>query len=58
MMDTIGAVLVVGASIGDIQASPDLAETRFKSYMVDKSPAINGTMAQLDRTFPTNDHSR
>ena len=51
----VGAVLVVGAGIGGIQTSLDLAETGFKVYLVDKSPAIGGTMAQLDKTFPTND---
>ena len=51
----VGAVLVVGAGIGGIQASLDLAEAGFKVYLVDKSPAIGGVMAQLDKTFPTND---
>jgi heterodisulfide reductase subunit A-like polyferredoxin len=53
--DVIGAVLVVGAGIGGIQASLDLAEAGFKVYLLDKSPAIGGVMAQLDKTFPTND---
>jgi heterodisulfide reductase subunit A-like polyferredoxin len=53
--DTIGAVLVVGAGIGGIQASLDLAEAGFKVYLLDRSPAIGGVMAQLDKTFPTND---
>ncbi len=51
----IGAVLVVGAGIGGIQSSLDLAEAGFKVYLLDKSPAIGGVMAQLDKTFPTND---
>jgi len=51
----VGAVLVVGAGIGGIQASLDLAEAGLKVYLVDKSPAIGGVMAQLDKTFPTND---
>jgi len=51
----VGAALVVGAGIGGIQASLDLAEAGFKVYLLDKSPAIGGTMAQLDKTFPTND---
>ena len=50
-----GAALVVGAGIGGIQASLDLADAGFKVYLLDKSPAIGGTMAQLDKTFPTND---
>ena len=53
--DTVGAVLVVGAGIGGMQASLDLAEVGLKVYLVDRSPAIGGVMAQLDKTFPTND---
>jgi heterodisulfide reductase subunit A len=55
--DTHGDVLVVGGGISGIQASLDLAETGFKVYLVDKSPAIGGKMSQLDKTFPTNDCS-
>ena len=51
----IGAVLVVGGGIGGIQAALDLAESGYYVYLVEKSPAIGGTMAQLDKTFPTND---
>jgi NADH:ubiquinone oxidoreductase subunit E/NAD-dependent dihydropyrimidine dehydrogenase PreA subunit len=50
-----GAVLVIGGGIAGIQSSLDLAESGFKVYLVEKSPAIGGTMAQLDKTFPTND---
>ncbi len=53
----IGDVMVVGGGISGIQASLDLAETGFKVYLVEKSPAIGGKMAQLDKTFPTNDCS-
>jgi NADH:ubiquinone oxidoreductase subunit E len=53
----IGAVLVVGGGIGGVQASLDLAESGYKVYLLDKRPAIGGTMAQLDKTFPTNDCS-
>ena len=52
-----GDVMVVGAGISGIQASLDLANTGFKVYLVDKEPAIGGKMAQLDKTFPTNDCS-
>ncbi|MGZ3558430.1 MAG: NAD(P)-binding protein, partial [Thermodesulfobacteriota bacterium] len=55
--DPIGAVLVVGAGIGGIQTSLDLAESGFKVYLLEKSLSIGGTMAQLDKTFPTNDCS-
>jgi heterodisulfide reductase subunit A len=52
-----GAVMVVGGGIGGIQASLDLAESGFKVYLVESSPTIGGVMAQLDKTFPTNDCS-
>jgi heterodisulfide reductase subunit A len=55
--ENIGDVMVVGGGISGIQASLDLAEMGFKVYLVDKSPAIGGKMAQLDKTFPTNDCS-
>ena len=50
-----GAVLVVGAGIGGMQASLDLTNAGFKVYLVERSAAIGGVMAQLDKTFPTND---
>ena len=53
----IGDVLVVGGGISGIQASLDLASSGFKVYLVEKAPAIGGHMAQLDKTFPTNDCS-
>jgi NADH:ubiquinone oxidoreductase subunit E len=53
--EKVGAVAVVGAGIGGIQASLDLAEAGFKVYLVEKGPSIGGTMGQLDKTFPTND---
>ena len=52
-----GDVMVVGGGISGIQASLDLADTGFRVYLVEKSPAIGGHMAQLDKTFPTNDCS-
>jgi heterodisulfide reductase subunit A len=53
----IGAVLVVGGGIGGIQASLDLANSGIKVYLLDNSSTIGGVMAQLDKTFPTNDCS-
>ncbi len=53
----VGAVMVVGAGISGIQAALDLANSGFKVYLVDEAPAIGGKMAQLDKTFPTNDCS-
>lgn len=54
---TTGSVLVVGAGIAGIQASLDLADSGYLVYLADKSSAIGGVMAQLDKTFPTNDCS-
>jgi heterodisulfide reductase subunit A len=53
----IGDVMIVGGGISGIQAALDLATAGFKVYLVDKSPTIGGKMAQLDKTFPTNDCS-
>jgi heterodisulfide reductase subunit A len=52
-----GDVMVVGGGISGIQASLDLATAGFKVYLVEKSPSIGGHMAQLDKTYPTNDCS-
>lgn len=52
-----GDVLVVGGGISGIQASLDLATAGFRVYLVEKAPSIGGHMAQLDKTFPTNDCS-
>ena len=50
-----GAVLVQGAGIAGVQASLDLANAGFKVYLVERSAAIGGMMAHLDKTFPTGD---
>src|SRR5208283_2513993 len=55
--EKIGAVMVVGGGVAGIQASLDLADSGFRVYLVDKGPSIGGVMAQLDKTFPTNDCS-
>jgi heterodisulfide reductase subunit A2 len=52
-----GDVMIVGGGVSGVQASLDLATAGFKVYLVDKAPAIGGHMAQLDKTFPTNDCS-
>jgi heterodisulfide reductase subunit A len=52
-----GDVMVVGGGVSGIQTSLDLAAAGFKVYLVDKAPSIGGHMAQLDKTFPTNDCS-
>jgi len=53
--EIIGTVLVIGGGIAGMQSAMDLAESGFKVYLADKQPAIGGRMAQLDKTFPTND---
>jgi len=50
-----GSVMVIGAGIAGMQASLDLANSDFKVYLVEKLPAVGGLLAQLDKTFPTND---
>ncbi len=50
-------VLVIGGGIAGIQAALDLAEIGARVHLVEKSPSIGGRMAQLDKTFPTNDCS-
>ncbi len=51
------AVLVIGGGIAGIQAALDLGDMGIKVYLVERKPAIGGRMAQLDKTFPTNDCS-
>jgi heterodisulfide reductase subunit A-like polyferredoxin len=51
----IGSVLVVGGGIAGMQAALDLANSGYYVHLAEKSPAIGGTMAQIDKTFPTND---
>ena len=50
-----GSVLVVGAGIAGMQSALDLAESGYYVYLLERSSAIGGLMAQLDKTFPTND---
>jgi NADH:ubiquinone oxidoreductase subunit E len=52
---TVGAALVVGGGIGGMQAALDLAGAGIKVYLVETKASIGGAMAQLDKTFPTND---
>lgn len=53
----VGSVMVVGAGIGGMQAALDLANAGFHVTLVEETSAIGGRMAQLDKTFPTNDCS-
>jgi heterodisulfide reductase subunit A-like polyferredoxin len=55
--EKVGAVMVVGSGIAGIQASLDLANSGMKVYLVENDISIGGVMAQLDKTFPTNDCS-
>lgn len=50
-----GSILVVGGGIAGIQATLDLADSGYMVYLVEKSTGIGGVMAQLDKTYPTND---
>ena len=53
--DILGSVLVAGGGIAGLQSALDLADTGYYVYLVEKTAAIGGAMAQLDKTFPTND---
>jgi heterodisulfide reductase subunit A-like polyferredoxin len=53
--DILGSVMVVGGGIAGMQSALDLADSGYYVYLLEKSPSIGGTMAQLDKTFPTND---
>ena len=52
-----GSAMVIGGGIAGMQASLDLAESGYYVYLIEKGPAIGGSMARLDKTFPTNDCS-
>jgi heterodisulfide reductase subunit A len=47
--------MVVGGGVTGIQAALDLADLGFSVHLVEKTAAIGGVMAALDKTFPTND---
>ena len=51
----IGSVMVVGGGIAGMQTALDLANSGYYVYLVERSSSIGGVMAQLDKTFPTND---
>jgi heterodisulfide reductase subunit A len=52
---TIGSVLVIGGGIAGMQSALDLANSGYYVYLLEQSPAIGGVMAQIDKTFPTNE---
>ena len=53
----IGSITIVGGGIAGIQAALDIANSGFKVHLVEEKPSLGGVMAQLDKTFPTNDCS-
>jgi heterodisulfide reductase subunit A len=55
MTEKVGAVMVVGAGIGGMQAAMTLADSGFKVYLVETTPSVGGVMSALDKTFPTNE---
>jgi heterodisulfide reductase subunit A len=55
--ERIGSVMVVGGGIAGMQTALDLANSGYYVYLVERSSSIGGVMAQLDKTFPTNDCS-
>ena len=56
-IDKIGAVTIIGSGVAGIQTALDIADSGFKVYLVEEKPNVGGVMAQLDKTFPTNDCS-
>ena len=50
-----GSVMVIGGGITGMQSALDLANSGYYVYLVEEKSAIGGIMAQLDKTFPTND---
>ena len=55
--EKIGSISVIGGGIAGIQTALDIANSGFKVYLVEEKPSLGGVMAQLDKTFPTNDCS-
>ena len=50
-------IVVIGAGVAGIQAALDIAGHGIHVDLVEREPSIGGHMAQLDKTFPTNDCS-
>lgn len=51
----VGSVLVVGSGVGGMQAALDMADSGLLVHMIGDESSIGGTMARLDKTFPTGD---
>ncbi|WP_045211102.1 CoB--CoM heterodisulfide reductase iron-sulfur subunit A family protein [Desulfonatronovibrio magnus] len=56
-VDVTQAALVIGGGVAGISSALELANMGYTTYLVEKDPSIGGIMAQLDKTFPTNDCS-
>ncbi|MBW2584079.1 MAG: FAD-dependent oxidoreductase, partial [Deltaproteobacteria bacterium] len=56
-LEKIGSVAIIGSGIAGIQTALDIANSGFKVHLVEERPNVGGVMAQLDKTFPTNDCS-
>jgi len=46
---------IIGGGIAGISAALDLANEGYHVYLIEKDLTIGGTMARLDRIFPTDD---
>ncbi len=53
----VDSVLIVGGGVAGIQAALDCAAMGVQVTICERSTTIGGTMAELDKTFPTNDCS-
>jgi heterodisulfide reductase subunit A len=49
--------LVIGGGVAGISAALDLGDQGIETILVEREPTIGGTMAQLNKTFPTMDCS-
>jgi heterodisulfide reductase subunit A-like polyferredoxin len=56
-LEKIGSVSIIGSGIAGIQTALDIANSGFKVHLIEEKPNVGGVMAQLDKTFPTNDCS-
>ncbi len=57
LQEKVGAVRVVGGGLAGVQAALDLANSGYYVFLAERSGAVGGSMAQLDKAFPTNDCS-
>ena len=49
--------MVIGGGVAGLSAALDLADMGIPTYLVEREQSIGGTMAQLNKTFPTMDCS-